>query len=873
MISKSEYYLGRNLYSTDHKRAYQVSASAFSLRNQIEDDDPELTLKCGYNAAFYADLLKMPDSAKHYLNEVVSSDIINRTTVLARKDLGQLHAENGNFSLAKDYLDQAIQYLAHFNPQQVFDLYLDQSMILLEEAKVVSKDKHESIAQQIINTAVQVLDTTDLSGISRFSLVGYYQNVGWAHRLIFDYPNAVLFTEKALSLTNDPIVETDLNNNLGIYYKHLEQYGKSFKHLKIAEERALSLSEKLKAVQVYDNFGETYLENSQFENAIEYFNKGICTLLSNAEKCSDLHLGEIDAISTLPSMERIWMLTLLDDKAKCYYQWYQKHQDPKNLDLALSYYTLADNVVSLIQKSIPQESGKLLWRSRAKDLYESGVIAAHEAGSMERVHRFIERSKALVLYQAIQLSNATDLLDEEYQKEISSTLLDINNLQSELFDIKDKSTPEALAIKDSILGLESHYSILIDEVSKANPAYYQLNFNDDNIKLHTVQDQLQDDQSLISFFSTETELVGINVSNQNIEFKSLGVIDQIDSLVSDYMKSLNHFDQLGSISDREYQSYLQSFSNSSNELYQVLLKPWNNLNEKIIIIPSENLSDISFEGLIMESPDLSSPMQDWVYVIKEHGVSYSPSMTIWNELQHKQSQGRELMTFTPGFSGSTYVSLDETQSELKDDISHMKVTNYDNSEANLEQLLAYNGEAIINLATHAVINTTESEFSFLLLNDESGKLDTIFLKDIYHIDIPGAFIVVNACETSRGEHSRGEGIISLERAFTYAGASGLITSLWPINDHASSIIMKHFYEKMGDGLEKDEALRLAKLNYLSEVKTEVEAHPFLWAPLIQIGNTNPLEVNALSSHLLWYGLGFILIAIAMYFTIKKSKNK
>ncbi|HRD83453.1 MAG TPA: CHAT domain-containing protein, partial [Saprospiraceae bacterium] len=87
--------------------------------------------------------------------------------------------------------------------------------------------------------------------------------------------------------------------------------------------------------------------------------------------------------------------------------------------------------------------------------------------------------------------------------------------------------------------------------------------------------------------------------------------------------------------------------------------------------------------------------------------------------------------------------------------------------------------------------------------------------------------VLSACQTGIGKLRRGEGIISLSRAFAYAGAKGIIATLWSVNDKKTKDFMLLFYRHL-QTKPAAEALREARREYLNAHKGEA-AHPYYWA--------------------------------------------
>jgi CHAT domain-containing protein len=101
-------------------------------------------------------------------------------------------------------------------------------------------------------------------------------------------------------------------------------------------------------------------------------------------------------------------------------------------------------------------------------------------------------------------------------------------------------------------------------------------------------------------------------------------------------------------------------------------------------------------------------------------------------------------------------------------------------------------------------------------------------------------VVLSACEAGNGRLVKGEGVISLARAFAYAGCHNVLTTLWKAEDQATAFIATSVHEYLRQGYRKDEALRQAKLDYLAQDLHPVLKSPRYWANFIFIGDPSPI---------------------------------
>ena len=79
----------------------------------------------------------------------------------------------------------------------------------------------------------------------------------------------------------------------------------------------------------------------------------------------------------------------------------------------------------------------------------------------------------------------------------------------------------------------------------------------------------------------------------------------------------------------------------------------------------------------------------------------------------------------------------------------------------------------------------------------------------------------------------------MRRAFLYAGAQTLVTSLFEVPDAETRELMKRFYGGFKTGQGKLRALHSAQRTFMDERRqTQGAAHPFFWASFVLVGNAD-----------------------------------
>lgn len=151
---------------------------------------------------------------------------------------------------------------------------------------------------------------------------------------------------------------------------------------------------------------------------------------------------------------------------------------------------------------------------------------------------------------------------------------------------------------------------------------------------------------------------------------------------------------------------------------------------------------------------------------------------------------------------------------------------------------AWSDYAIAHFATHALINARHPELSGVVLSlyDANGRGEDGFLNvnDIYNLRMPVDLVVLSVCDSAIGRSIGAEGAFNLARAFFYAGARRVVASLWPVDDRASAVLMRHFYRAL---LQRHESPQMALADAQDEMGNDPRWRaPAYWAGFVMQGD-------------------------------------
>jgi CHAT domain-containing protein len=158
--------------------------------------------------------------------------------------------------------------------------------------------------------------------------------------------------------------------------------------------------------------------------------------------------------------------------------------------------------------------------------------------------------------------------------------------------------------------------------------------------------------------------------------------------------------------------------------------------------------------------------------------------------------------------------------------------NADYTIDNLKAAFSRTDHNLIHLATHGEFGGS-SEKTFLLTSDGRLTMDRLerFIDLGRFRDTPVELLTLSACQTALGDvrSALGLGGIAVK-----AGARSALATLWSVDDEATSLAVRSFYEAFKQpATEKADALQQAQNRLIQD---ETFAHPAYWAPFLLIGN-------------------------------------
>ena len=152
--------------------------------------------------------------------------------------------------------------------------------------------------------------------------------------------------------------------------------------------------------------------------------------------------------------------------------------------------------------------------------------------------------------------------------------------------------------------------------------------------------------------------------------------------------------------------------------------------------------------------------------------------------------------------------------------------------------------ALIHIAAHGNERTGE-----IALSPNPGwsskfpyRKDYILkMSDVQAANLRAHLVVLSCCHSGRGRVLKGEGVVGIARAFLAAGARSVLVTLWAIDDEATMVFMKSFYQHLKEGKSASAAVKQS-IKFLRESEQFYEMK--YWAPFQLIGDDVKIEFEA-----------------------------
>lgn len=536
----------------------------------------------------------------------------------------------------------------------------------------------------------------------------------------------------------------------------------------------------------------------------------------------------------------------------------------------LSTYELTSRVVENFRHMISTDDFKEFFVMDVRKMYENAIMACYDVWRSEPndsviafAYYFMEKSKNQVLLDAIRENQARkfgNIPDSLIEKEnrFKSQLV---KMQNDLYQLNfENADPEIIRnCQFESARIQNEYEGFLRMLENRFPEYYHFKHNDETPEFSDIK-KYAGKKILIEYLDGESSVAFIAFSRNRTVFNVFPKGKDFHESLDGVLQALYNTDNL----NRYDQASYRLFVNQSYLLYEILLKPalsrFRDAKE-LILIPDGKLCFLPFEALISRPPGNTSEVnyEKLDYLLFDFTVRYEYSAglltfrrnkapTLYNDIysgfapayDNSASSGRvRVLGKKPGFLSGLKYNVEEIENAAE--IFGGKA--FLGPEATKSRFSESVSSGIIHFAGHTIINDSIPGLSGMFFSGQDEMKESnevLYLDEMFNLNMNTRLAILSGCETGFGRLLKGEGLSSIGRAFKYAGCNDLIMTLWKINDHSSSVIIKKFCMNLRRGMPTASALRKAKIESLQSYGNRRPPNPFYWSAFILTGGNEPL---------------------------------
>ena len=269
-----------------------------------------------------------------------------------------------------------------------------------------------------------------------------------------------------------------------------------------------------------------------------------------------------------------------------------------------------------------------------------------------------------------------------------------------------------------------------------------------------------------------------------------------------------------------------------------------------VIAPIVDLLGSQFDELVIV-PDGALCFMPWAAVVESIRIRTMPSLTSYQLITsvpqgHHRKSGA-LLVGNPWLNDlkKPLPDLPCAQEEVETIASILNTRPLTGREATKAEVIKrMSSVGLIHIAAHGNKRTGEIALSPNLgwTSKFPEKKDFILkISDVQAANLRARLVVLSCCHSGRGRILKGEGVVGIARAFLAAGARSVLISLWAIDDEATMVFMKRFYQHLKEGKTASAAVHKAMKSLRESEKFSEMRY---WAPFQLIGDDVEIEFEA-----------------------------
>ncbi|MDN3664238.1 CHAT domain-containing protein [Algibacter miyuki] len=767
-------------------------------------------------------ILTYEDALKRYqdneLSEISDFDIIEN----ALNPLGTLYTKTGDFTNALNTINRYV-YLAKKNkntPHQISG-----SINLAKLYYTLGRHK------TVIKTVDNGLNIKNLPEDKK------------AHLLQIKSESLIALNQiPEVSILGETNLSSNLNEARNTYLIHLKNkdYNKALVPFSSYKK------EQLKNKITQRNKAQIHLEEAQ----LYYFLKQPNAVYTHLNAALKVLLPQLKS-NSLPDKNILYAENKFIDIFDLY------AEIETNPDVALQSLDLSFYVSKLLQTNWTSQETKILNETNNRirsekciDILFDRFSETQNKSLLVRALQYAENSKASVLKdmflkkRQLQQFPNDSLLQKEFkllkqQEQLTSQLVQRDLSTEAISDLSTKLSVTSMALKQM--------KSLISEIHPEE---------NDVFSIDVLKSQLRKDQAILSeYFYGKNSIYQFIISSETIQLHRLPLHTDVKSDISNFITLFNEPSNIN--------NDIQNYTNQAFNLYETLnFKALSN-HKNVIIIPDGFLNFVPFEALL-NNPTKTAAFAKMPFVIKSQTITYNSSITLYLN-PSKNHKNQDVLGFFPVFENTNQTlsySITEAQA-IKKEMPSKLFMNAEATKANFIKNAPNYGT--IHLSTHA------SSGDFIKPSNLSFYDDTLFLNELYSLDLNSNLVVLSACETGIGKLYKGEGAMSIARGFQYAGAQNVLFSLWQINDLSTSQIMTDFYQNYNQEQSVFTANWQSKINYLENQEiSNLKKSPYYWSAFVYYGQLSEPQPD---NHYIYVVISLLIAVFILFLCLKRKTHE